>query len=77
MGDWIVGRWLTVKGSGWFSPSKTGGIFPFPETWQGWLAFAVFLVAIAATGGAHGELIIFTRVVLCVVYIALGFVTFA
>jgi hypothetical protein len=77
MGDWIFGRWLALKGSGWFAPSKTGGLFPVPETWQGWLATGVLIVALAASGLTHGEPIILTRIVMCVLYIALGFLTYA
>jgi len=77
MSNWIFGRWLALKGSGWFSPSKTGGLFPFPETWQGWLAFGVLIIALAATSVAHGELIVLTRIAMCVLYIALGFITYA
>ncbi len=69
--------WLTIRRSGWFEPSATGGIFPFPLTWQAWAIMATFLVAIAATVALHGEVAWLTRVILCVGYIAFGMVTYA
>ncbi len=77
MAGWIFRRWLALKGSGWFSSSMTGGIFPFPETSQGWLAFGMFVVALAATSVARGELVMLARIAMCVLYIALGFITYA
>ena len=44
--------WLTVRHSGWFEPSATGGIFPFPFAWQAWAITAGWIVAIAATGAS-------------------------
>lgn len=39
-------RLYAFKGAGWFS---MGIRWPMPETWQGWLALLLFVVAILAT----------------------------
>jgi hypothetical protein len=61
---------------GWFGPSGVGG-FPVPRTWQGYVAMAVFIIAIAATVPLSGELAWAARVGLCAAYVALSYLTYA
>ena len=68
--------WLTIRRSGWFEPSATGGIFPFPFAWQAWAIMAAFIVAVAATVVVHGEAAWLTRIILCIGYIAFGVATY-
>lgn len=74
--DLLLRLWLSIRGSGWFEPSITGGIFPFPFAWQAWAIMAAWIVAIAATVALHGEAAWLTRIILCVGYIAFGIATY-
>ena len=74
--DFVMQFWLTIRRSGWFEPSATGGIFPFPFAWQAWAIMAVFIAAIAASVVLHGEAAWLTRIILCVGYIAFGVATY-
>jgi hypothetical protein len=44
--NWLMRRLTAFKGRGWFA---MGVRYPMPDTWQGWLALLLFLVAILAT----------------------------
>ncbi len=68
--------WLTIRRSGWFEPSATGDIFPFPFAWQAWAIMAAFITAIAASVVLHGEAAWLTRIILCIGYIAFGVATY-
>jgi hypothetical protein len=74
--DLLMRFWLTIRHSGWFEPSATGGIFPFPFVWQAWAIMAAFMAAIAASVVLHGEAGWLTRIILCVAYIAFGIATY-
>jgi hypothetical protein len=74
--DFVTRFWLTIRRSGWFEPSATGGIFPFPFAWQAWVIMAVFIAAIAASVVLHGEAAWLTRIILCIGYIAFGVATY-
>ncbi|MEG3171572.1 hypothetical protein U1708_05030 [Sphingomonas sp. ZB1N12] len=72
--DLLMRFWLTIRHSGWFESSATGGIFPF--AWQAWAIMAAFMAAIAASVVLHGEAAWLTRIILCVGYIAFGIATY-
>jgi hypothetical protein len=74
--DLLMRFWLTVRRSGWFEPSATGGIFPFPFAWQAWAIMVAWIVAIAATVVLHGEVAWLTRIILCFGYITFGVATY-
>jgi len=42
--DWLGRLYLRLRGNGWFAPSATGGLLPFPESWQAWLATGLFML---------------------------------
>jgi hypothetical protein len=43
---WLMRHLQAYRGRGWFA---MGVRYPVPETWQGWLALLLFLIALLAT----------------------------
>jgi hypothetical protein len=72
--DFVMRFWLTIRRSGWFEPSATGGIFPF--AWQAWSIMAAVIAGSAASVVLHGEAAWLTRIIMCVGYIAFGVATY-
>lgn len=50
--EWLVRRLYALKGRGWFRSTLR---YPLPDSWQGWVATLLFLVAIAATYPLDGS----------------------
>lgn len=72
----LVRLYLAIRQSGWFVPSATGGLLPFPFAWQAWVIFGAFLAGIVATVFLPTDLGWVSRAVLCVGYVGLGMISF-
>jgi len=70
--------WFALKGAGWFIPSfgAAGGLLPFPLSWQAWLMFAGYLIAIAISIYLPPEPAWICRIGLTAAYIGVGILTY-
>jgi hypothetical protein len=66
---------MRVPEARWFRKSKTGHIFLFPIAWQGWAAFAAFVVLIAASSRLDGSLGWWVRIGVFGGYLGLSYMT--
>jgi hypothetical protein len=64
--------WFAIRGSGWFAPGRTGGGFPVPARWQGWLMLIAFVLLLLSTITLQGGAAWLSRIVLAVGYVGLG-----
>lgn len=74
--EWLTGVWLTLRHSGWFQPSLTGGVFPFPFAWQAWALAGAFVVLLVGTIWLPGDLALFARLALTAGYIGIGMASY-
>ena len=65
---------LTKKA--WYGPSSVGSLVPMPQAWEGWVAFLIFIIAIAATVVLTGDLAKVARIGVCIAYLALCYGTY-
>jgi len=65
-----------ITKEGWFGPSATGSIFPMPKSWQGWLAYVVFIILLALTARLNGEPAWIARIGIIAVFLCLTYFAF-
>ncbi len=65
-----------ITKEGWFGPGAPGSIFPMPKSWQGWLAFVVFIILIALTARLDGEPAWIARRGVIAAFLGLGYFTY-
>lgn len=68
--------YLAIRKSGWFVPSPTSGLLPFPFTWQAWTMLGAFVAGIVATAFLPADLAWVCRISLCVAYVGLGMISY-
>jgi hypothetical protein len=68
--------YTAIRKSGWFVPSPTGALFPFPFAWQAWAMLAAFIAALVGTIFLPIDLGWVCRISLCAGYIGLGMISY-
>lgn len=72
----LLRLWSVLRQSGWFVPSATGGLFPFPQSWQAWAMTAAFMIALVATVFLPADAGWMCRIGLCIGYVGLAMLTY-
>lgn len=72
----LMRLYLAIRRSGWFVPSATGGLLPFPLAWQAWVMLGALLAGIVATVLLPTDFGWACRIALFVGYIAVGMISY-
>jgi hypothetical protein len=72
----LVRLYVAIRQSGWLVPSATGGLLPFPFTWQAWVVFGALLAGIVATVFLPTDLGWVCRIALCIGYVGVGMISY-
>jgi len=73
---WLTKLYFALRGNGWFMPSASGGLFPFPFSWQAWVMTFGFVALLLATMFLPVEAGWAARIVLAAGYVLFGMMTY-
>ena len=74
--DRLTRFYFALRGNGWFMPSATGSLFPFPFSWQAWLVTLGFVVLLLATIRLPWGIDWIVRIALAGGYVVFGMLTY-